>query len=243
MKKERVPTYIKGFDGLVEGGFPKQALVLVSGGPGTGKSIFCMNTLYNNALKGKKCLYITIEQPGKAVTNQMQNFGWNHKKVKKNLEIEVLSVADPMLEITFWDKLKESKYDLVAVDSLAAITETIIPIDGNKMSVTEVQEKVLPTELTGEEVARIKINRIIDYLRDAKVTALLIGETIEGQGGYSRDKITEFLCDGIIDLDLASVGEEESRTLHVLKMRETKINAIPVSFTFSNKGFTVYSKK
>jgi KaiC/GvpD/RAD55 family RecA-like ATPase len=39
---ERVKTDIPGFDEIVGGGIPKRNVVLLSGGPGTDKSIFSM---------------------------------------------------------------------------------------------------------------------------------------------------------------------------------------------------------
>ncbi|MEM4889958.1 MAG: ATPase domain-containing protein, partial [Thermosphaera sp.] len=37
---ERIKTGIPGFDEILNGGIPKRNVVLLSGGPGTGKSIF-----------------------------------------------------------------------------------------------------------------------------------------------------------------------------------------------------------
>ena len=37
---ERVKTGIPGLDEILKGGIPKRTAVLLSGGPGTGKSIF-----------------------------------------------------------------------------------------------------------------------------------------------------------------------------------------------------------
>ena len=42
---ERVPTGVHGLDKLIEGGFPKGRSILVTGEPGTGKSIFCLQFL------------------------------------------------------------------------------------------------------------------------------------------------------------------------------------------------------
>jgi KaiC/GvpD/RAD55 family RecA-like ATPase len=47
MPIERVRTYIQGFDEIVNGGIPKRNVVLLSGGPRTGKSIFGYQFLYN----------------------------------------------------------------------------------------------------------------------------------------------------------------------------------------------------
>ena len=57
---ERIATGIKGFDALVQGGLPKGSASLVAGAPGTGKTIFCLQALFNNALAGKNCLFFSF---------------------------------------------------------------------------------------------------------------------------------------------------------------------------------------
>jgi archaellum biogenesis ATPase FlaH len=47
----RVATKIKGFDQLVEGGFPKGSSIMVRGSTGTGKTIFCLQYLYQGAVE------------------------------------------------------------------------------------------------------------------------------------------------------------------------------------------------
>lgn len=45
----RVKTGIPGFDELVAGGLPKESNILLTGIPGTGKTIFALQYLYNGA--------------------------------------------------------------------------------------------------------------------------------------------------------------------------------------------------
>lgn len=47
---EGVQTGIPGFDEILNGGIPKRNVVLLAGGPGTGKSIFGYQYLYNGLL-------------------------------------------------------------------------------------------------------------------------------------------------------------------------------------------------
>ena len=39
----RIKTGINGLDELIEGGFPEKSTILVSGTPGTGKTLFCLH--------------------------------------------------------------------------------------------------------------------------------------------------------------------------------------------------------
>ncbi|MBS3065685.1 hypothetical protein J4229_01425 [Candidatus Pacearchaeota archaeon] len=83
-KTERIPTGIKGFDELVQGGFPRNSSVLICGGPGTGKTIFGMEYIINGATKYKeKGLYITFEQRAESLRGQALQFGWNISKLEK----------------------------------------------------------------------------------------------------------------------------------------------------------------
>ena len=50
-KMKKVPTGVKGLDGMLGGGLPLGRCVLVCGGPGSGKTIFGIQFLYNGAVK------------------------------------------------------------------------------------------------------------------------------------------------------------------------------------------------
>jgi len=47
LKQKFVKTGITGFDKLLEKGIPKNTSLLISGGAGSGKTIFCLQTLLN----------------------------------------------------------------------------------------------------------------------------------------------------------------------------------------------------
>ena len=76
---QRVSTGVKGLDKLVQGGVPKGSVVLVSGAPGTGKTILGMQFLEAGLRKGEKCAYVTIEEPPEKIMNQAEQFGFFRK--------------------------------------------------------------------------------------------------------------------------------------------------------------------
>ena len=122
---KRVPTGVKGFDKLVQGGFPKNFVVLVSGNPGTGKTIFCLEYLYNGVVKYKEPgIFLTLGQGKEGIMNQAIQFGWNIKKLeKKNLlkivETEALSLKDVMELIK--ESVKKIKAKRLVIDSLSTL--------------------------------------------------------------------------------------------------------------------------
>ena len=73
---ERIKTGVPGFDGLIEGGIPKGRSVLVSGATGTGKTIFCMQYLYNGAKQFKEPgIYVTLDERPNLIREDVLRFG------------------------------------------------------------------------------------------------------------------------------------------------------------------------
>ncbi|HSJ58681.1 MAG TPA: ATPase domain-containing protein, partial [Anaerolineae bacterium] len=45
----KMPTGIEGFDTITRGGLPRHSTTLVVGGPGSGKTVFALQTVVNGA--------------------------------------------------------------------------------------------------------------------------------------------------------------------------------------------------
>ena len=93
--KERfIKTGIKGFDNLFDNkmGIPSGAAVLVEGGPGSGKTLFCLATLNELCKKGKKGLYMSFEESEEQLIGHMEGFNWKAKDyIKKGFNKYVIS--------------------------------------------------------------------------------------------------------------------------------------------------------
>jgi len=96
MNIERIKTGIPGFDELLGKGIPNGNSILVEGGPGSGKTIFCLNIAKNMCMKGKKVLYMSFEEPERRLICHMKDFGWDPvPEIKRGrLYIKRLSALD-----------------------------------------------------------------------------------------------------------------------------------------------------
>ena len=56
---KRINTGITGLDKIIEGGLPEKSITLVSGPPGSGKSIFSFQFLYEGINKNETGLFLT----------------------------------------------------------------------------------------------------------------------------------------------------------------------------------------
>ncbi len=234
----RIPSGVKELDTLIQGGLAKGTITLISGTPGTGKSILCSQIAHNTAKSGKRCLYLNLEQKEGQVETQMKQFGWTTKN-SKNLVIITVDSSDPKLIEYVLREIKNAKYDLIILDSLDSISSNPISLEEiNQQSIEKIAEFTIPTMMDATMLGRMKLKKIFSAISKSGATALLTSERVQGAEGLSRDTISEFLCDGIIVLN-AIEGEEGFRTLHIPKMRLTKQKQGIYSFVIGNKGFEI----
>jgi len=59
---ERIPTGIAELDEKISGGYPKSKAMLITGAPGTGKTIFGLHFLHKGCTDGRKCMLIATEE-------------------------------------------------------------------------------------------------------------------------------------------------------------------------------------
>ena len=59
---KKVKSGLSRLDAMLGGGLPEKSAVLLSGGPGTGKTLFGMNFLMEGAKAGEKCCYISLNE-------------------------------------------------------------------------------------------------------------------------------------------------------------------------------------
>ena len=100
--EKKVETYMKtnipGFDALFDPGYgiPNGASVLIEGGPGSGKTIFGLSAAIGLCRQGKKCLYMSFEEPEDRLIDHMKHFNWEVDEfIKKgNLRIKRFDAID-----------------------------------------------------------------------------------------------------------------------------------------------------
>jgi len=235
---EKLPTYIKGFDELVDGGIPKGSVVLVSGLAGTMKSSLAYYILYMNAIKnGKRGVYITLEQTEGSLMLQMNHMGMPHDKVADKL----LVVDVGSLRLEEKKPLEESWLGLT-MKTIQKIRERI----GCELLVLDSLDAY--TLMADSDFSRKAMFMFFEWLRKTGFTSFLISEAVDimplmaiGSGSMVKDRAYEaFLADGVIHLKLVPVGEVEvRRRMRCIKMRETEHDMSYLDLTFKDGEFLV----
>lgn len=228
---ERVPTGIKGFDELIQGGFPKGSTVLYCGGPGTGKTIFGLEYAYRGAAQfNDKSLFVTFEQRKEELFEQASQFGWGLKELEDKGMLKIMSIPARELSHETSGLIVKTAIDegfsRVVVDSLSTLTiNAPIYSDVNGNSVRDVigDKMFFSPPIVGDALIKRFVYSFIDTIKRVDhITTVLVGESPDKGDFITRDSISEFICDGVILVTFESMGGEFSRSLIVRKLRNTR---------------------
>ena len=233
----RVRTGIDGLDGIIDGGLPKKSITLVSGPPGSGKSIFCFQFLYEGVKKGEKCLFLTLDKKVNGLLIQAKKLGFDFQPAmeKKLAKFLFLNVNKKLVYESMINEILSGEYDRVVLDSLTPLSEMPIYIkdteSNSDISIINSEEIPINTNLP---VRRLHLRFIMDALETAETTSIVTSELPVGSSLLSRDGISEFLADGVITLNFDPTMDR--RKLSVMKMRNTKHTLRPQDIEIGEGG-------
>jgi len=222
----RVKSGVPGLDELIEGGFPEASSILVSGPAGTGKSILCMEYLYNGAKEyGEPGVYITMEEGPHNIWWNTQRFKWDLVSLEREGKLKIYKF-EPTQEI---------------LDSPEAQVERIIEKARSTNAKRLVVDSVTAFAFWLKDIRQIRfaIYTLIEELRKLDCTTLLTCETPAGKHAVSRFGVEEFLTDGVLQMFFSP----PNRAMFVRKMRGTNHSKKIHPLTINDNGLSVESKE
>jgi circadian clock protein KaiC len=81
----KIATGIQGFDDLSLGGLPQKRITLLKGGPGSGKTVFALQSLVNAARqRGEAGIFVAFEESPQQIIANAVGFDWNLPALIKN---------------------------------------------------------------------------------------------------------------------------------------------------------------
>lgn len=251
MSVEKVRFGVEYLDKALDGGIPKNSLVLVSGGAGTGKSTLCMQYIINGAKNGERGLYISTEQTFEDLNRQAQQYGWNLKKLHDEKKIRVLFI-DIISEQLIFRKIREAIEEFepkrMVIDSLNTLSDFTASNDMARQIFLQrggsaAAEKLIPENITENLMRRRIMLAFLNELRSIDSTTLLTSELPEKGERLSADGISEFIVDGIIILYFLGIGSAEYRSLQIRKMRYTEHEKGIILYELGTHGFEIVKEK
>ncbi len=243
---ERASTGIPGLDELLEGGFPRQRLILVSGATGTGKSIFGMQYIYNGLTEHEEPgLFVTFDEMPSKLREDMLRFGWNLKDLEKNDLLAVVDASSARAGSASDEEHSLMPNQLDVDQILIEIIATARRIGAKRLVIDSLASMGL--RLDGDTEARRAVLKMSYVLARSGLTTVLtteVPEQVVGSGmRFSKYGVEEYVADGVILLGMMNIGGETIRNLTVRKMRGTKHELNPVLLEIDEKGLSAKRMK
>ena len=240
-QKTRISSGIGGLDDLLRGGLPRGSITLVSGTPGTGKTIVCFQYIDKGLKNGEKCLFLTSDERINSLLDQASELEFSFQPFIENgqLNIMYLDLERQDVHKQMGDAIRTGKYSRVVLDSLTPLSEIPVWIvsKGSEIIPTEGATKTAAYPIDSIQAKRVHIRRIMSILAEDECTTLVTSEIPEGSRNLSRDSISEFLVDGILILDLDITMDR--RKLTIRKMRGTKHTLKPQDIEINKGGIKI----
>lgn len=229
---DKLETGIDGFDFLAEGGVPQGRTTLVVGTAGSAKTVFACQFLAEGIQRGESGVFVTFEEPPKAVRKNMRGFGWNIRQWEAEGKWAFVDASPQLSE----KPVVSGDYDLGAL--LARIEFAIRKVKATRVSMDSLG--AIFSHLNDTAQVRTDLFRIASVLREMNVTSILTAERTDEYGDISRYGVEEFVADNVVILRNALMDEKRRRTVEVLKYRGTSHQKGEFPFTvIANKGIVV----
>ena len=234
-----VKTGIPGFDELFERGIPRGSAILVAGGTGSGKTIFCLQTLAHHASNGEKCFYMSFEESDEKLKNHMKDFGWDAEKLIKSGKLKIQRCSPFETSRSVEAMLAKEKGEL-----LIDIEPVVLP-EGFKPDFIVLDSLTAVASAFRErgDSYRVYIEQLFSFFERIGSTSLLITETKQIPDIFSTTGVEEFLADGVIVFYNIKRGNFKENAIEVLKMRGEKHQKKIVAMRITDKGIVVYPEQ
>lgn len=224
-------TGIGELDVQLGGGVPLGSTILMVGSSGTGKTILCLQFLFNGAKMGERGIFFTVTEPLFKLTKNIEEFEFYDKKL---IESGMVNLIDLRI-ISERLGLDTEKYTVEDASALLGTLRDIADELNVKRLVID-SITALCYRLQTPEMIRDFIFKLGSSLAAMKCTTLLTSEVPPRKFQYSLHGIEEFIADGIVFLGDIERKGDLIRTLQIVKMRGTAHSRTKSAMSISSKN-------
>lgn len=235
-------TGVSGLDTLLEKGIPTGTSIIIAGGPGSGKTILCLQIAKNAAERGERVLYISLEEKPDRLKKHMADFGWDANSYENKGLLEIMRVDPFFISRQVEGMLAKAKGELIM---------DVVYL-GNLLPKAFEPKWVILDSITALESAfkeeqdsyRIYIEQLFRYFEKLGVNLLLVSETENVPKVYSKKGVEEFLADGVIVLYHIKRKNARERAIEILKLRGAEHKSQIVAMQIkAGEGIKIYPEQ
>ena len=216
---ERIATGIPRLDAMLGGrGFFRGSSILLTGTPGTGKTIVAANFAQAACRRGERTLFFSFEESPNQIIRNMHSIGLRLEPLVKRGLLRFHAARPSLygLEMHLATMFKE----------IAAFEPSVVIVD----PITSLMDAGTASE------CRAMVTRLVDYLKAGQVTTLFTSLTQAGHALQQSEASMSSLMDSWLLLQDFEGNGERNRVLYVLKARGMAHSNQIREFLISDRG-------
>jgi len=225
----KTPTKIRGLDEVLNGGVPTGGLTLLNGGPGTGKTLLGLEFLIRGAKERRPGIFVTFEEHEAALHRYSASFGWDTAELERQGLLSIIGARfDP-------EGLLSGDFDLGGI--LAILRHKTEKLSARQVVIDAPDVFLRLLNSPGKE--RAELYKLINWLRDQKMTTLMTVKT-NGEDVTSSDyEFLDYLADCVIQLDQRVIEQVTTRRVRVVKFRGSAHGRNEYPFAMTDQGIWI----
>jgi KaiC/GvpD/RAD55 family RecA-like ATPase len=218
LKNIRIHTGIPALDPFIEGGFFLPSLDLLLGPPGSGKTTFSMQYLFEGAKNREKgLLFSTLSQTSASLVQLATNYWF--------IDTRLLGTKIFMVDLS--RKLQKIKK---GDDLLQEIITKIKYINPTRLVIDPIN--LIQLTLADLKEYRVFIFELSKFIKQHNIHVVLVAELYKNDYHCHES----FISDGTLLFQMNKNTQGISRRLTIVKMRGTTHPLEPIEYSISNNG-------
>jgi len=219
---ERIATGIPRLDAMLGGkGFFRGSSILLTGTPGTGKTIISANFAQAAGRRGERVLFFSFEESPDQIIRNMHSIGLRLEPLVNQGLVRFHSARPSLygLEMhlaTMFKEIADFKPHVVVIDPITSLMDSGTDSEGKGM-----------------------VTRLIDFLKASQITSLFTSLTQGGHALQQSETAMSSLMDAWVLLQDFEGNGERNRVLYVLKARGMAHSNQIREFLISDRGIDV----
>jgi circadian clock protein KaiC len=226
----KAATGIQGLDEITLGGLPSGRPTLISGGAGSGKTLFGLEFLVQGATRyNEPGVFMSFEESIPDLTKNAASLGFDLARLAADKKLFLDHVLITRSEIS-----ESGEYDL---DGLFIRIADAVQRVGARRVVLDTIESLF-SELPNPGILRAEIRRLFGWLKEKGLTTVITAER-DRPDRLTRHGIEEFVSDCVIVLDHRIREEISTRRLRIVKYRGSTHGTNEYPFLIDEQGISV----
>jgi KaiC/GvpD/RAD55 family RecA-like ATPase len=234
-EQARVSTGVSGLDDMLGGGLPEEDILLVSGGPGTGKTIMSLQYINQAVNRGEPCVYISFEESMKKKIEYAKGFGWDLQGAIDDDMLDVLDIYMIPQSQGFVDLYERVRGKLQF--TLEKEIENLVKRIDAKHVLVDPLTSILVHEHRSDK-KRYIIGQLFDQIRQLGCSAVIVNEGLPKDNDFYME---HFLADAVILLQKEVIDFKLIKTLIIDKVRGINFDEQPRRYIITNRGMQVFN--